>query len=108
MFPGDPRYMGTAALSDGDYIHAVMGSAGALQHFAVVSHCSVQRAEPTTKPARLRSLCSVATEDALTSMFCVLQISSLSSVRPFCRLVLCNACQLPCAQLDYVCIALCA
>ena len=28
-FAGDPRYMGTAALSDGDYIHAVMGSAGA-------------------------------------------------------------------------------
>jgi len=25
--------MGTAALSDGDYIHAVMGSAGALRHF---------------------------------------------------------------------------
>ena len=53
------------------------------------------------KPASLRNLCVVATEDALTDTCYALQISSSSSVRPFCRLVLCNVCQLPCAQLCF-------
>jgi acetolactate synthase-1/2/3 large subunit len=36
----DPRYMGTAALSDGDYIHAVMGSADLI---LVVGHDVVEK-----------------------------------------------------------------
>ena len=30
--------MGTAALSDGDYIHAVMGSAGAIRHLICLAN----------------------------------------------------------------------
>jgi glyoxylate carboligase len=40
VLAGDPRYMGTAALSDGDYIHAVMSSAGEWPNLLIIA-CSL-------------------------------------------------------------------